>query len=180
MASVEVVDVNNETKTDETPINNEVAEQNETVNEEPMPEEVKPEEDKPEPKAKAKALPRTKKEVELVECEQCSKKMTLKSLRHSHPRNCKGASTELLPVNPQKNIRKIQPEVKEEIKNEIKQEVIKETIKKPTATEPLTQHYEYLKQKKKQDKSDKINNIFNDVLNNNLVIIYNNYAYEKS
>ena len=67
-------------------------------------EEVKPEEreDKPEPKAKAKALPRTKKEVELVECEQCSKKMTLKSLRHSHPKNCKGAPTELLPVNPQK------------------------------------------------------------------------------
>ena len=82
--------------------------------------------------------------------------MTLKSLRHSHPKNCKGAPTELLPVNPQKNIRKIQPEVKEEIKNEIKQEVIKETIKKPAATELLTQHYEELKQKKKQEKSDKI------------------------
>ena len=56
--------------------------------------------------------------------------MTLKSLRHSHPKNCKGAKTEMLPVNPQKNIRTIKPEVKE-IKNEIKQEVIKETIKKP-------------------------------------------------
>ena len=54
--------------------------------------------------------------------------MTLKSLRHSHPKNCKGAKTEMLPVNPQKNIRKIQPEVTEEIQNEIKQEVIKETI----------------------------------------------------
>ena len=142
MSSIEVVDVNNETKTEEAPVNNEVVEQNETVNE-PTPEEVIPE-----PKAKAKALPRTKKEVELVECEQCSKQMTLKTLRHSHPKNCKGAPTELLPVNPQKNIRKIQPEVKEEIKNEIKQEVIKETIKKPTATELLTQHYEELKQKK--------------------------------
>ena len=163
MSSIEVVDVNNETKTEgESPVNNEVIEQNETVDE-PTPKEVKPEEVKPEPKAKAKALPkalpRTKKEVELVECEQCSKKMTLKSLRHSHPKNCKGAPTELLPVNPQKNIRKIQPEVKEEIKNEIKQEVIKETIKKPTATELLTQHYEELKQKKKQDKSDKISKL---------------------
>ena len=163
MSSIEVVDVNNETKTEgESPVNNEVVEQNETVDE-PTPEEVKPEEVNPEPKAKslpkAKALPRTKKEVELVECEQCSKKMTLKSLRHSHPKNCKGAPTELLPVNPQKNIRRIQAEVKEEIKNEIKQEVIKETIKKPTATELLTQHYEELKQKKKQDKSDKISKL---------------------
>ena len=70
MSSIEVVDVNNETKTEEAPVNNEVVEQNETVNEEPTPEEVKPEEVIPEPKAKAKALPRTKKEVELVECEQ--------------------------------------------------------------------------------------------------------------
>ena len=152
MSSIEVVDVNNETKTEEAPVNNEVVEQNETVNEEP-------EEVIPEPKAKAKALPRTKKEVELVECEQCSKKMTLKSLRHSHPKNCKGAKTEMLPVNPQKNIRTIKPEVKEEIKNEIKQEVIKETIKKPTATELLSQHYEELKQKKKQDKQEKINKL---------------------
>ena len=163
MSSIEVVDVNNETKTEEAPINNEVVEQNETVNE-PTPEEVKPEEVKPEPKAKAlpqaKASPRTKNEVELVECEQCSKKMTLNSLRHSHPKNCKGAPTELLPVYPQNNIRKNQPEVKEEIKNEIKQEVIKETIKTPTATELLTQHYEELKQKKKkEDKSDKINKL---------------------
>ena len=152
MSSIEVVDVNNETKAEEAPVNNEVVEQNETVNEEP-------EEAIPEPKAKAKALPRTKKEVELVECEQCSKKMTLKSLRHSHPKNCKGAKTEMLPVNPQKNIRKIKPEVKEEIKNEIKQEVIKETIKKPTATELLSQHYEELKQKKKQDKQEKLNKL---------------------
>ena len=159
MSSIEVVDVSNETKTEEAPVNNEVVEQNETVNEEPTPEEVKPEEVIPEPKAKAKALPRTKKEVELVECEQCSKKMTLKSLRHAHPKNCKGAKTEMLPVNPQKNVRKIKPEVKEEIKNEIKQEVIKETIKKPTATELLSQHYEELKQKKKQDKQEKINKL---------------------
>ena len=131
MSSIEVGDINNE-----------AVEQNETVNEEPTPEEVKPEEVIPEPKAKAKALPRTKKEVELVQCAHCSKKMTLKSLRHSHPKNCKGAPTELLPVKPQQHIRKIQPEVKEEIKNEIKQEVIKETMKKPTATELLNQHYQ--------------------------------------
>ena len=104
MSSIEVVDVNNETKTEEAPINNEVVEQNETVNEEPTPAQVKPEEVTPEPNARAKELPRTKKEVELVECEQCSKKMTLKSLRHSHPKNCKGAKTEMLPVNPQKKL----------------------------------------------------------------------------
>ena len=94
LSSIEVVDVNNEIKTEEAPSNNEVVEQNETVNEEPTTEEVKPEEVIPEPKAKVTELPRTKKEVELVECEQCSKKMTLNSLRHSHPKNCKGAKTE--------------------------------------------------------------------------------------
>ena len=182
MTSIEVVDVNNETKTDEAPINNEVVEQNETVNEEreafallrePTPEEreafallrepteepTKETIDKPKAKAKAKALPRTKKEIEVVQCDKCGKSMNAKSLRFSHPKNCKGVPTELLPVNPQKNIRRIQPEVKEEIKNEIKQEVIKETIKKPTATELLNQHYEELQQKKKQDKSDKINKL---------------------
>ena len=123
MTSVEVVDVSNETKTDEAPINNEVVEQSETVTEEPKPIE--------EPKPKAKALPRTKKEIEVVECENCGKSMNAKSLRFSHPKSCKGAPTELLPVNPQKNIRKMKPEVKEETKNEMKQEVVKETIKTP-------------------------------------------------
>ena len=42
MTSIEVVDVNNETKTDgESPINIEVVEQNETVNEGPTPEKPK-------------------------------------------------------------------------------------------------------------------------------------------
>ena len=164
MTSIEVVDVNNETKTDEAPVNNEVVEQNETVNEEPTPEEPTEEPtketiDEPKPKAKAKALPRTKKEIEVVQCEKCGKSMNAKSLRFSHPKNCKGVPTELLPVNPQKNIRKTQPELKEEIKNEIKQEVIKETIKKPTATELLNQHYEELKQKKKQEKQEKLNKL---------------------
>ena len=60
MTSIEVVDLNNDTKADgEAPINIEVVEQNETVNEEPTREEVKPEEVKPEPKAKA--FPRIKK-----------------------------------------------------------------------------------------------------------------------
>ena len=154
MSSIEVVDVNNETKTEEAPINNEVVEQNDTVNEEPTPEEPKEE-----PTPKPKALPRTKKEIEVVQCNACGKSFNAKSLRFSHPKNCKGTKTEMLPVNPQKNIRKIQPEVKEEIKNEIKQEVIKETIKKPTATELLNQHYEELKQKKKQDKQEKINKL---------------------
>ena len=73
MTSIEVVDVNNETKTDEAPINNEVVEQNETVNEEPTPEErTKETIDEPKPKAnvKAKTLPRTKKEIEVVQCEK--------------------------------------------------------------------------------------------------------------
>ena len=160
MSSIEVVDVNNETKTEEAPINNEVVEQNETVNEEPTPEEPKETKElKEEPTTKPKALPRIKKEVELVHCNACGRSMTAKSLRFSHPKNCKGVKTEMLLVNPQKNIRKIQSEVKEEIKNEIKQEVIKETIKKPTATELLNQHYEELKQKKKQDKQEKINKL---------------------
>ena len=102
MTSIEVVDVNNETKTDEAPINNEVVEQNETVNKEPTPEEPTEEptketkdETKTKAKAKAKALPRTKKEIEVVQCENCGKSMNAKSLRFSHPKNCKGVPTNL-------------------------------------------------------------------------------------
>ena len=90
--------------------------------------------------------------------------MTLKSLRHSHPKNCKGAPTELLPVNPQKNVRKIKP-----------------TIKQPTATELLNQHYEELKQKKKQDKQEKIINYLHQRFNlKKHLDNFTHYAYEKS
>ena len=42
------------------------------------------------PKAKPKKQARSVKVVELVACPDCDKKMLPKSLRHSHPRNCKG------------------------------------------------------------------------------------------
>ena len=104
-------------------IGNEVQEsQNEEANEkvveniieeatEPQPtpeiqqEEAKQEEaeEKPKPKATAKKLARTVKVVEMVNCPDCDKRMLPKSLKHSHPRNCKGQPSETLPVNKQKN-----------------------------------------------------------------------------
>ena len=163
MSSIETVDV----KTDEAPINNELVENNESVNEEPkvekqkeeqLPEEPREMTQKQEPKPKAKATIKPRVSVEMIECEDCGKHMRLKNYRYGHKKVCRGAPTELTEVKP-KQVRKIQPEVKEEIKNEIKQEVIKETIKTPTATELLNQHYEELKQKKKQDKQEKINTL---------------------
>ena len=59
MTSIEAVDVTYETKPGETPFHAKVVGQNETVNEEHTTEEVKP-------GPKAKALQRTKKEVELA------------------------------------------------------------------------------------------------------------------
>ena len=60
------------------------------------------EEAKPKAKATPKKLARSAKVVELVSCEACSKKMTPKSLKHTHPHYCKGQPTETLPVNKQK------------------------------------------------------------------------------
>ena len=69
--------------------------------EEAKQEEAKQEEaeEKPKPKATAKKSPRSVKVVEMVECNDCGKKMLPKSLKHSHPRNCKGQPSETLPVN---------------------------------------------------------------------------------
>ena len=123
-------------------INNEVQEsQNEEANEkvveniieeatEPQPtqeikqEEAKQEEaeEKPKPKATAKKLPRTVKVVEMVNCPDCDKKMLPKSLKHSHPRNCKGQPSETLPVNKQKNSygSKLKEQMRKEIEEEMK------------------------------------------------------------
>ena len=123
-------------------INNEVQEsQNEEANEkvvenmieeatEPQPtqeikqEEAKQEEveEKPKPKATAKKLPRTVKVVEMVNCPDCDKGMLPKSLKHSHPRNCKGQPSETLPVNKQKNSygSKLKEQMRKEIEEEMK------------------------------------------------------------
>ena len=82
------------------------------------------EEAKPKAKAKAtpKKLPRSVKVVELAECPDCLKKMTLKSLRNTHPHYCKGQPTETLPVNKQKASygSKVEQKLRKEIEEEIK------------------------------------------------------------
>ena len=85
-------------------------------------EEAKQEEEKPKPKATAKKLPRSVKVVEMVECNDCGKKMLPKSLKHSHPRNCKGQPSETLPVNKQKNSygSKLKEQMRKEIEEEMK------------------------------------------------------------
>ena len=77
---------------------------------------------KAKPKATPKKLARTVKVVELVECEACSKKMTPKSLKHTHPHYCKGQPTETLPVNKQKASygAKIEQKLRKEIEEEMK------------------------------------------------------------
>ena len=79
-------------------------------------------EEKPKPKATAKKLPRSVKVVEMVECNDCGKKMLPKSLKHSHPRNCKGQPSETLPVNKQKNSygSKLKEQMRKEIEEEMK------------------------------------------------------------
>ena len=74
------------------------------------------------PKAKAKAKARTVKVVELVECNDCGKKMLPKSLRNTHPHYCKGAPTETLPVNKQKASygSKVEEKLRKEIEEEMK------------------------------------------------------------
>ena len=103
--SAEVVEeVNNEEANLEV-ANEAIEETNEETqikqNEEEIKTEAK-EEAKPKPKATPKKLARSVKVVELVSCEACSKKMTPKSLKHTHPYYCKGQPTETLPVNKQK------------------------------------------------------------------------------
>ena len=186
-------------------ISNEVQEsQNEEANEkvveniieeatEPQPtqeiqqEEAKQEEaeEKPKPKATAKKLARTVKVVEMVNCPDCDKRMLPKSLKHSHPRNCKGQPSETLPVNKQKNSygsklkEQMRKEIEEEMKNKYqnnRNEIIqhseeievktKATPKQPvimkpperqlTASELLQQSYNEMKKLKQQEKAEKI------------------------
>ena len=144
-------------------------------------EEVKTEEVEEQPKAKAKPKKqaRSVKVVELVSCPDCDKKMLPKSLRHSHPRNCKGQPTETRPINKQQNSygSKIKEQMRKEIEEEMKtkyskqeqekQEEIKQqqTIKSvrmeepqrvPTAKELLASSYAEIRRAKQQEKMEKI------------------------
>ena len=125
MSGEVVEEVNNEEA------NEEVA--NEVIEEEPekapaeeikeaTEETLKEKTSKAKPKATPKKLARTVKVVELVSCEACSKKMTPKSLKHTHPHYCKGQPTETLPVNKQKASygSKIEQKLRKEIEEEMK------------------------------------------------------------
>ena len=112
MSEIETVDAKDENETEgreafaslrEPPIINDVVETNEAVNEERTQEETK--EETPKPKAKAKTKPRVS--VELVECDDCAKRMLPKSLRFSHHKHCKRAPTEALPVKPPTTHKKV-------------------------------------------------------------------------
>ena len=104
------------------------------------------EEAKPKAKATPKKLARSVKVVELASCEACSKKMTPKSLKHTHTHYCKGQPTETLPVNKQKASygskveQKLRKEIEEEMKKkyETKNEVISysEPIEVKTKAKP--------------------------------------------
>ena len=149
--AVEEVKNEEEAKIDNTEIIEEtneetqVKENGEATKQEEAKTEVK-EEAKPKAKATPKKLPRTVKVVELVSCEACSKKMTPKSLKHTHPHYCKGQPTETLPVNKQKASygskveQKLRKEIEEEMKAkyETKNEVIQysEPIEVKTQAKP--------------------------------------------
>ena len=151
MSSEEVNEVKNEEATE--PIANEIIE---TTNEEQPTEQIKEEtkeelkeeikeETKPIAKAKAtpKKLARSVKVVELVECNDCGKKMLPKSLRNTHPYYCKGQPTETLPVNRQKASygtkveQKLRKEIEDEMrqKYEIKTKEVEPTIKQSDINE---------------------------------------------
>ena len=189
MSSEEVNEVKNEEATE--PIANEIIE---TTNEEQPTEQIKEEtkeelkeeikeETKPIAKAKAtpKKLARSVKVVELVECNDCGKKMLPKSLRNTHPYYCKGQPTETLPVNKQKASygTKVEQKLRKEIEDEmrqkyeptIKQSDLNEVQAKPkpvkiiesetppkqlTATELLQQSYNEMKKLRQQEKAEKI------------------------
>ena len=116
----EVEEVKNEEGKEE--IRNEIIEEG-TKNEEKEIEEPKIEEatTQPKPKARPKKQPRSVKVVELVACPDCDKKMLPKSLRHPHPRNCKGQPTETRPINKQQN--PYGSKLKEQMRNEIEEEM---------------------------------------------------------
>ena len=98
---------------------------------------------KPKPKATPKKLSRTVKVVELVECQACSKKMTPKSLKHTHPHYCKGQPTETLPVNKQKASygskveQKLRKEIEEEMKKKYENKENSEPIEVRTKAKPV-------------------------------------------
>ena len=179
----DVEEVKNEEETKE--VVNEVIEEatkEESIKEteETTKEETIKETEEAKPKAKPKKQARSVKVVELVECEACNKKMLPKSLRHSHPRNCKGQPTETRPVNKQQNSygTKLKEQMRKEIEEEMKtkysvrekqpqQEQIQQTIKPvrmedappqriPTARELLASSYAEIRRAKQQEKMEKI------------------------
>ena len=111
------------------------------------------EEAKPKPKATPKKLARSVKVVELVSCEACSKKMTPKSLKHTHPYYCKGQPTETLPVNKQKASygSKIEQKLRKEIEEEMKAkyETKNEVVAKPREALTSVQYSEPIEVKTK-------------------------------
>ena len=187
MSSEEVEEVKNEETTEIQ--TNEVIEEEpkeepkEEAKEEPIKNEVV-EEAKPKAKAKAKAKERTVKVVELAECPDCLKKMTVKSLRNTHPHYCKGQPTETLPVNKQKASygSKVEQKLRKEIEAEMEAKYNKpketkqysepievKTKAKPlrmeetppprqlTARELLEASYSEIRRAKQQEKMEKIN-----------------------
>ena len=117
----EVAEIDNTEVIEETNEETQVKETEEATKQEEVKTETK-EDAKPKAKATAKKLPRTVKVVELVSCEACSKKMTPKSLKHTHPYYCKGQPTETLPVNKQKASygSKVEQKLRKEIEEEMK------------------------------------------------------------
>ena len=117
----EVAEIDNTEVIEEANEETQVKETEEATKQEEVKTETK-EDAKPKAKATAKKLPRTVKVVELVSCEACSKKMTPKSLKHTHPYYCKGQPTETLPVNKQKASygSKVEQKLRKEIEEEMK------------------------------------------------------------
>ena len=132
------------------------------------------------PKAKPKKQARSVKVVELVACPDCDKKMLPKSLRHSHPRNCKGQPTETRPISKQQNSygTKLKEQLRKEIEEEMKIKYEKkeekpteakeqpkervamkepETRKTPTARELLEASYAEIRRAKREAQIEKIN-----------------------
>ena len=105
--------------------------------------------------------------------------MLPKSLRHSHPRNCKGQPTETRPVNKQQNSygSKLKEQIRKEIEEEMKEKysvkekqpkqiqepkeavVMKEpeTKRVPTARELLEASYAEIRRAKREEHMQKIN-----------------------
>ena len=181
--AVEEVKNEEEAKIDNTEIIEEtneetqVKENGEATKQEEAKTEVK-EEAKPKAKATPKKLARSVKVVELVSCEACSKNMTPKSLKHTHPHYCKGQPTETLPVNKQKASygskveQKLRKEIEEEMKAkyETKNEVIQysepievktqakpSVLKQLTARELLEASYNEIRRAKREAHIEKIN-----------------------